>query len=107
MIRHIVLFKLKLGRSWRDAEVQEAERIAQEVGCRVPDLKHWYVGRNVSKRPVAHDFVAMGLLSDDEALRRYLEHPFHLEAIARWRAISDWVIADVVEEDATIHTGGL
>ncbi len=105
MIRHIVLFKLKVGRSWQDADVQEAERIAQEVGRRVPELKHWYVGRNVSNRPVAHDFVAMGLLSDDDALSRDLEHPCHQEAIARWGAISDWVVADVVEEDATIHAG--
>lgn len=103
MIRHIVLFKFKPGRTWRDSDVQEAERIAQEVGRRVPELKHWYVGRNVSNRPAAHDFVAVGLLPDADALQRYLGHPFHQEAIARWRLISDWVIADVVEEEATIY----
>jgi len=102
VIRHIVLFKLKPGRSWSDAAVQAAERTAQQVGQQVPELQYWYVGRNVSDRPVAYDYAAVGLLPDDAALRRYLEHPFHQQAIAEWREISDWVIADVVEEDATV-----
>lgn len=102
MIRHIVLFKFKPDRSWSDRAVQEAERTAQDVGRHVPDLRHWYVGRNVSDRPVAYDYVAIGLVPDADALQRYLDHPFHQKAIAQWRDISDWVIADVVEEYATV-----
>jgi hypothetical protein len=101
MIRHIALFRLKDGWRWDSAEVLEAERIAGEVGQQVPDLRSWYAGRNISERPVAYDFVVIGLVDDEAALNRYLVHPFHQKAIAQWRAISDWVVADVVEETAT------
>ncbi|MGA5900208.1 Dabb family protein [Streptomyces venetus] len=97
MIRHIVLFKFKPGVSWDDPRTQEAERVAAKVGSEVPDLHEWSVGRNISGRPVAYDFAAIGLLDDEEALERYLVHPFHQEAIRLWREISDWVIADLEE----------
>lgn len=104
MIRHIVLFKFKPGVSWADDAVLAAENVARRVGDEVPDLRYWYAGRNFSDRPVAYDFVVIGLLADEDALRRYMEHPFHQGAIAQWRAISDWVIADVIEQDATVVT---
>lgn len=102
MIRHIVLFRFKNGVSWQDEVARQAELVAQDVGRRVPDLLGWYAGRNISDRPVAYDFVVVGLVADEDALQRYMEHPFHQQAIARWREISDWVIADILEEDATI-----
>lgn len=102
MIRHIVLFKFKPGVSWQRPEALAAEDMARQVGDRVPDLRYWYAGRNISDRPVAYDYVVVGLLADEDALRRYLDHPFHQDAIQAWREISDWVIADVVEEDATV-----
>ncbi len=97
MIRHVVLFKLKPGFSWDDPRVQEAERIATKVGGEVPELREWRVGRNVSTRAIAYDYLAEGVLDDLAALDRYLVHPFHQSAINRWREISDWVIADVEE----------
>lgn len=106
MIRHIVLFKFKPGVSWADQSVLTAEHTARQVGEQVPDLRYWYAGRNVSDRPVAYDFAVIGLVPDEDALRRYMEHPFHQQAIAQWRAISDWVVADVVEHDATVVTDG-
>ncbi|GAA1938173.1 Dabb family protein [Kitasatospora viridis] len=97
MIRHIVLFKFKDGISWEDPRAQEAERIAVKVGGEVPELREWRVGRNISTRPVAYDFAAVGLMDDEDALERYLVDEFHQKAIRLWREISDWVIADVVE----------
>lgn len=104
MIRHIVLFKLHPGVSWDDPAAVEAVDFANRVGEEVPELVSWYAGRNFSDRPVAYDFVVMGMLRDTEELDRYLGDPFHLQAIERWRAISDWVIADVIEEDAVTFT---
>ncbi|GAA2733873.1 Dabb family protein [Streptomyces nogalater] len=97
MIRHYVLFKLKPGVSWDDPKVQQAEQMAAKVGAEVPELREWTVGRNISTRPVAYDFVAVGLLDDMEAVERYMTNTFHQEAISAWREISDWVIADVEE----------
>ncbi|MFH8352315.1 Dabb family protein [Streptomyces sp. NPDC018057] len=97
MIRHIVLFKFRPGVSWEDPRALEAEAMAAKVGAEVPDLQEWSVGRNISTRPIAYDFAVIGLLADEAALDRYLVHPFHQEAIRKWREISEWVIADLEE----------
>jgi hypothetical protein len=100
MIRHIVLFKFKPGISWSDAKAKEAEHVARKVGDEVPDLRSWQASRNISDRPIAYDFAAIGLVDDTDGLERYMTHPYHLEAIRLWREISDWVIADIEESDA-------
>jgi hypothetical protein len=97
VIRHYVLFKFRSGVSWDDARAQQAEQTAAKVGGEVPELREWKTGRNISTRPVAYDFIVVGLLDDMDAVERYLVHPFHQEAIRAWREISDWVIADVEE----------
>ncbi|MEU4769926.1 Dabb family protein [Actinosynnema sp. NPDC023794] len=102
MIRHIVLFKLKPGYSWDDDEVRAAERTAREVGDQVEDLVEWRAGRNVSDRDIAYDFAVIGLVHDQDALRRYLDHPFHRDSVRRWRVISDWVVVDL-EEPAPVR----
>jgi uncharacterized protein with GYD domain len=105
MIRHIVLFKLKPGIGWADERVAAAERKAEQVGARVGELLEWRVGRNVSDRDIAYDYVAIGLVRDDAALRRYLVHPYHQESVALWREISDWVMADLAEDDPVPAAG--
>ncbi|MFE9118736.1 Dabb family protein [Streptomyces sp. NPDC007172] len=95
MIRHVVLFKFKPGFDWNDPRVLEAERTAARVGDEVPELKEWRCGRNLSPRPIAYDFLVDGLLDDMDAVKRYLAHPFHQDAITQWREISDWVMVDV------------
>lgn len=97
MIRHIVLFKLKPGLDWDDPRVTAAEEAARKVGGEVPCLREWYAGRNFSERPVAYDYVVIGLVEDETALEEYMTAPFHVRAIGLWREISDWVIADVLE----------
>jgi len=97
MIRHIVLFKLKPGIGWDDPRVPVAESAARNVGREVSCLREWYAGRNFSDRPVAYDYVVIGLVEDDAALDEYMTAPFHVHAIELWREISDWVIADVRE----------
>ena len=41
--------------------------------------------------------MVIGLVEDEAALEEYMTAPFHVRAIALWREISDWVIADVRE----------
>lgn len=98
-IRHIVLFKLRPGWSFDDPEVQAAVRSSEQVGDHVPQLLDWRVGRNVSPRAIAYDFVAIGLVPDATALQEYLDHPFHRSSADRWQAIGDWVVADIEEAD--------
>lgn len=101
MIRHIVLFKFKPGVDWADPAALEAEDFAHRVGEEVPDLLHWQAGRNTSDRPIAYDYAVIGLLADQDALERYLVDPFHRRAIEKWRAVSDWVVADLLEPAPT------
>jgi Stress responsive A/B Barrel Domain len=97
VIRHIVLFKLRPGISFEDPAVLAAEQTAHRVGDEVPALKEWQAGRNITGREEAYDFAVVGLVADERALADYMQHPFHQEAIRQWRAISTWVIADLVE----------
>ncbi|MFJ6938952.1 Dabb family protein [Streptomyces sp. NPDC101132] len=97
MIRHIALFKFRPGYDWAHPEVAEAEELAVRVGEEVPELLHWQAGRNITDRPVAYDYAIVGLVRDEEALRAYLDHPFHQRSVERWREISTWVVADLAE----------
>ncbi|WP_214103848.1 Dabb family protein [Acrocarpospora catenulata] len=99
MIKHVVLFKLKPGVSWEDPIAQRAERMAARVGEEVGDLLTWQAARNISPRAIAYDFLVVGTVADEDALDRYLVHPFHQQSVRLWREISDWVMVDVVESD--------
>ncbi|WP_239308881.1 MULTISPECIES: Dabb family protein [unclassified Frankia] len=113
MIRHIVLFKLNKGLAFDDAEVVESEKIALQVGDKVPELREWKAGRNTARRTEAYDFAVIGLLEDADALARYMADPFHRLAIEKWKRISTWVVVDLEEDpgpaEVTItpagHTG--
>ncbi|MFI6644608.1 Dabb family protein [Streptomyces sp. NPDC050504] len=95
MITHIVLFKLKEGVRRADPAVVEAEKYARSVGDNVPELADWRVGWNTVDRPVSYDFAAIGVLPDPAALERYQKNAYHQESVQKWRAISDWVVADL------------
>ncbi len=97
MIRHVVLFRLNDGLALDDPRVVEAERVASQVGEKVPVLKEWRAGRNIARRPDAYDFAVIGLVADEEALAHYMDDPFHRHAISLWREISTWIVADLEE----------
>ncbi|USX56281.1 Dabb family protein [Lentzea sp. HUAS12] len=98
MITHIVLFKLKDGVT-RNAElVAEAEARARAVGHHVPELLGWRAGWNAVDRDGAYDFAVMGVLPDLAALESYQRNPFHRGSVELWRAISDWVVVDLVDD---------
>jgi hypothetical protein len=95
VIRHAALFRLKAGYCWESPEVRAAERLQEELGRRIPEVRDWQCGRNVSTRDIAYDYAIFGLFADEASLQRYLAHPFHRTVAEAWRRISDYVIADV------------
>ncbi|MGA4844523.1 Dabb family protein [Streptomyces sp. G45] len=95
MITHIALFKLKDGIERSDPAVIEAEKFARQVGEHVPELVEWRVGWNVVDRAISYDFAVIGVLADLDALEKYQKNAFHQESVQKWRAISDWVVADL------------
>jgi hypothetical protein len=98
MIRHIALFKLRPGFTVESPRVVLAESLTARMGDEVKWLRDWTFGRNLSDRPEAYDFAAVGLLDDERALERYLADPLHARAARAWRAVSDRVVADVRED---------
>ncbi|WP_274919509.1 Dabb family protein [Streptomyces sp. WZ-12] len=98
MITHIALFKLKDGFERTSPSVVEAEKFAKQVGRNVPELLTWRVGWNTVKRDISYDFAVIGVLPDLTALDKYQTNKFHQEAIQKWRSISDWVVADLIDD---------
>ncbi|QKW51037.1 Dabb family protein [Streptomyces buecherae] len=94
MIRHLVLFKLNEGVSRDEERVVAGVKAFQELDGVVPELTFWECAWNITDRPIAHDFAINSAVADRDALTRYLEHPAHQAAAARWREFATWVIAD-------------
>ncbi|MGW3724690.1 Dabb family protein [Streptomyces sp. F001] len=94
MIRHLVLFKLNEGVERDDPRVVQGVEAFRALGDQIEELRFWELGWNVSDRPVAYDFAINSAVDDQDALKRYLEHPAHQAGVAPWREFATWVIAD-------------
>ncbi|UQA94164.1 Dabb family protein [Streptomyces halobius] len=94
MIRHLVLFKLNEGVSRDEERVRASVRATMELKGRIPELEFWECAWNITDRPIAYDFAINSAVADTDALKRYIEHPAHQAAVARWREFATWVIAD-------------
>ncbi|MBC9728054.1 Dabb family protein [Streptomyces sp. TRM68367] len=94
MIRHLVLFKLNEGVARDDPRVVAGEKAFRALDGRVPGIRFWELGWNLSDRPIAYDFAINSAFEDATALRRYVEHPDHQAGVALWREFATWVIAD-------------
>lgn len=94
MIRHLVLFKLNDGVKRDEPRVVAGVRAFEELPGVIPELESWECAWNITDRPIAYDFAINSAVADIEALKRYIEHPAHQEAAAKWREFATWVIAD-------------
>ncbi|MFF1545214.1 Dabb family protein [Streptomyces sp. NPDC058291] len=94
MIRHLVLFKLNEGVERDDPRVVRGEAAFRDLGGKIPELRFWELGWNVSDRPIAYDFAINSAVEDVDSLKRYLEHPDHRSGVALWREFATWVVAD-------------
>jgi Stress responsive A/B Barrel Domain len=95
VIRHIVLFKLSEGVTPRDSRAVAAAAAMAKLGGVIPELRFWQTGWNISDRAIAYDFVVLGDVEDAAALQRYLVHPDHQTAVALFRKVASWVVADL------------
>ena len=64
-------------------------------GDKIPELRTWFTGRNISTRPIAFDYALVADVDDQEALQRYLVNPDHQAGVKLWAEISNWNIADI------------
>ena len=93
-VHHLVLFKLKPGIEKTDERFRAAIVLVQELPKEIPQIIDLRAGENFSERPIAADYGLLVLLANDKALQAYLEHPAHKAAVAVWKEIADWTIAD-------------
>ncbi|MFE9453066.1 Dabb family protein [Streptomyces sp. NPDC006739] len=94
MIRHLVLFKLNEGVERDDPRVVAGEEAFRSLESKIPEIRHWELGWNLSDRPIAYDFAINSAFEDPAALRHYAEHPEHRAGVALWREFATWVVAD-------------
>jgi hypothetical protein len=96
MIRHLVLFKLNEGVDRDDPRVREGVAAFEALDGKIPEIRSWELGWNISDRPIAYDFAINSAFDDPESLRRYVEHPEHRAGVGLWREFATWVVADYV-----------
>ncbi|BBC34529.1 uncharacterized protein SGFS_058230 [Streptomyces graminofaciens] len=94
MIRHLVLFKLNEGVQRDDPRVVAGAAAFRALEGKIPELRHWELGWNISDRPIAYDYAINSAFEDEAALKTYVEHPAHQAGVALWREFATWVIAD-------------
>ena len=94
MIRHLVLFKLDEGVERDDPRVLEGVDAFRSLDGKIPEIRFWELGWNISDRPTAYDFAINSGFEDAAALRTYAEHPEHQAGVALWKEFATWVVAD-------------
>lgn len=94
MIRHLVLFKLNEGVERDDPRVVKGEAAFRALDGKIPEIRHWELGWNLSDRPIAYDFAINSVFEDTASLRTYIEHAEHQAGVTLWREFATWVIAD-------------
>ncbi|MGW2518628.1 Dabb family protein [Streptomyces sp. NPDC001617] len=94
MIRHLVLFKLGEGVERDDPRVLEGVEAFRSLEGKIPEIRFWELGWNLSDRPIAYDFAINSGFEDAAALKRYVEHPEHQAGVTLWKEFATWVIAD-------------
>jgi hypothetical protein len=94
MIRHLVLFRLNEGVERDDPRVLEGVDAFRSLEGKIPEIRFWELGWNISDRPIAYDFAINSGFDDVASLRAYVEHPEHQAGVTLWKEFATWVIAD-------------
>ncbi|KUI98312.1 Stress responsive alpha-beta barrel domain protein [Vibrio sp. MEBiC08052] len=108
MILHVVLFTFKKNWSWSSTNAIEAEQATRNHPRHIEEIKGWICGRNISRREIAADFIAIGIFNNTDDLEKYIVHPNHREGVEKWKAIAEWNIVDIdLSTDFSQATGYL
>ena len=81
MIRHIFLWKTA-----KDANPDEVIRILNELPKKISEIKGWSIGKHQGAPGASGDIWDYGLTTDFDSmddLKRYSDHPFHMEVVER------------------------
>ncbi|MFP4059805.1 MAG: Dabb family protein [Bacteroidota bacterium] len=81
MIKHIVMFKVSKADNQFDDNMTRLSRALTDLDGKIPEIKFFEVGRNISNSPNAADLVLVSEFGNEEELERYREHPEHLKVL--------------------------
>lgn len=94
MIVHIVLFKLKPGVGQDDARLAAVIQAMDELPHRIPLIRSWHHGPNVTADPLVWDYGLEAVFNSRADLNAYFEDPAHLPVIEQWDAIAELRFVD-------------
>ncbi len=94
MIHHVAVFRWRAGTAPEQIEAIERE-LAKLPGL-IPELRRYAFGPDAGLREGNADFAVVAEVDDEDAWRRYSEHPAHQ------RVLSDW-IGPVLEERSAVQ----
>jgi len=94
MIAHLVLFKLKPGVARDDARVAAAAAAMNELPRKIPAIKTWQHGFNLTADAAAWDYGLHSAFAGEVELHGYFEHPAHLPVLEQWNEIATLAFTD-------------
>lgn len=91
MIRHIVLFKFKdeVPPEERRAFIARLKQLPQQIA----EIKEFEIGEDITRAARSYDLALVATYEDEEALRRYAEHPDHLPVVELSRRLCQHIVA--------------
>ena len=81
MILHVVLFRFKPGTD--AAAIQRTGEALLAMRAGIPDVRRVTWGPNLAPGAADYPYVLTITVDDMAAVQRYLDHPVHVETIAR------------------------
>ncbi len=94
MIAHLVLFRFKPGFTRDDARVAALVRELNALPGRIPAIKSWEHGFNMTADADAWDYGLRAVFEGEADLHAYFDHPAHLPVVEECLAIADLAFAD-------------
>ena len=84
MIQHIVAFRFKPGTA--PAQITEAGAGLLAMAGHIPEIRAIHFAHNQAPSATEYSHVLTVVLDDMAAVRRYGDHPVHVETVARFLA---------------------
>jgi hypothetical protein len=94
MIVHLVLFKRKPGVAADDARVKRIVADMESLPQRIPLIKGWEFGANLTQDDDAWHYGLRALFDDETDLHAYFGHPAHLPLLGAWEEVATLAFAD-------------
>ncbi|MCL2655923.1 MAG: Dabb family protein [Betaproteobacteria bacterium] len=95
MIDHIVLLRFRPGVQADSEAVRTAHAAMLALPARIPQIKAWKCGLNITQDITAWDYVLVARFESEAAMNEYFEHPEHLKVVAIWEPISELAFGDL------------